>query len=75
VKHDKTSTKVAQITRRDGNGTVLEGALTVPNDANKYGPWAGDTDLWREYGVDLHGGHHGTVTAYIWAWARRRTWC
>ena len=65
VKHDKTSTKVAQITRADGTGTVLEGVVTVPNDANKYGPWAGKILTCGEntrliYAVETN----GTVTAY-----------
>jgi len=35
------ATKVAQINDPLGNAIGLEGALSVPNDPAKYGPWAG----------------------------------
>src|SRR5437879_13067523 len=57
--------KVAQINDSNGNGTSLEGVVTVPNDSAKYGPWAGKILTCAErvgliYVVDTN----GTSTAY-----------
>src|SRR5207249_659412 len=65
---------LAQITDSDGSGRILEGVITVPNDAAKYGPWAGkilvaaeqqrldngNTSFGLVYTIDTG----GTVTAY-----------
>ncbi len=37
----KGTNKVAQINDSSGHGVDCEGVVTVPNDAAKYGPWAG----------------------------------
>ena len=57
--------KVAQINDSNGNGTSLEGVVTVPNDSSKYGPWAGKILTCAEkakliYAVDTN----RTLTAY-----------
>ena len=56
---------MAQINDANGNGTTLEGVVTVPNDTSKYGPWAGKILTCAEklgliYAVDTN----GTVTPY-----------
>jgi hypothetical protein len=59
------ASRVAQINDSNGNGTSLEGVVTVPNDAAKYGPWAGKILTCAEkagliYAVDVN----GNATAY-----------
>src|SRR5206468_10603063 len=59
------ATNVAQINDANGNGRLLEGVVTVPNDPGKYGPWAGKILTCAEkagliFAVDTN----GTVTAY-----------
>ena len=59
------ASRVAQINDSNGNGTSLEGVVTVPNDTSKYGPWAGKILTCAEklgliYAVDTN----GTVTPY-----------
>ena len=60
-----SATKVAQINDANGNGILLEGVLTVPNDPAKYGPWAGRILTCAEpTGMICAVDTNGTVTVY-----------
>jgi hypothetical protein len=63
--HWEKVVKLAQINDENGNGVLLEGVVTIPNNTAQYGQWAGKILTCGEltrliYAVDAN----GTVTSY-----------